>query len=247
MGRTPPGPSPGLKIHTALRPYTLIVLALESLRPGVDVISKDGKKLGVLRRVVLKRKDLTLTDIVVDIGFLRSGRPLWAGGFGLDYDRIVPVDHVVAVEAHQVRLDVTADEFAAMPAYSEERFEQPRDLSPNEFDLPDVVNRAHALAGMIANTGAFWTIEKLNRPEDAIDIKEGTDVWRQDPHHKLGEVDRVLLDDEGRVKAFVVRRGLVLKRDVVLPVRYICELFDDLIRVDISDEELERLQEYRAG
>ena len=91
----------------------------------------------------------------------------------------------------------------------------------------------------------MWLIEKLNKPLGAVDVKEGTDVWRQQPHEKLGDVKRVLLDAaSGRVQAFVIRRGVLQKHDVVLPTRYVSELFDDLIRVDISDAELDQLREY---
>ena len=55
----------------------------------------------------------------------------------------------------------------------------------------------------------------------------------------------MLLDPTaGEVRAFVIRRGFLLTRDVILPVRYVAELFDDLIRVDITDAELAQLREY---
>jgi uncharacterized protein YrrD len=217
----------------------------DDLRPGADVLSKDGHKLGTLRRVVLKRSDLTLTALVVDIGFLRSGHALWEGGLGLEYDRVVPADQVTAADDRAVRLALTATEFKDAPEYSDERFEAPHDLTPNEFDIPDVGNRLHGISGLIGNVPTFWLIERLNRPLDSVDIREGTDVWRLNPHQKLGDVDRVLIDPaSGRVNAFVVRRGFILKRDVVLPVRCIAEIHDDLIRVDISDQDLEDLREY---
>jgi hypothetical protein len=49
--------------------------------------------------VVLRRRDLAATHIVVDIGFLRSGRGIWEGGFGLDYDRVVPIDAFAATDS----------------------------------------------------------------------------------------------------------------------------------------------------
>jgi uncharacterized protein YrrD len=58
-------------------------------------------------------------------------------------------------------------------------------------------------------------------------------------------VDRILVDESsGRVKAIVIRRGFVLKRDVVLPTRFITEFLDLAIHADISDEELEQLEEF---
>jgi hypothetical protein len=56
----------------------------------------------------------------------------------------------------------------------------------------------------------------------------------------------VLFGPDGVTQAFVIKRGLLLKRDVVLPVRYVTELMDDLIRVDITDEHLDALREYEG-
>ena len=218
------------------------------LKAGVDVFSRDGHKLGALHSVVLKRSDLGLTHVVVDIGFLRSGHHLWEGGLGLDYDRVVPADQVHAASDERVELRLTAAEFKDAPEYTEERFEAPHDLTPDEFDIPDVVNRLHGMAAMIGSSGNVWLVERLNKPLDSVDIAEGTDVWRRDPHQKLGDVMRLLLDpDTGRLRALVIRRGAILHHDVILPVRYIAELFDDLVRVDISDAELAQLREYKEA
>ena len=218
------------------------------LKAGVDVFSHDGHKLGTLHRAVLKRSDLSLTHIVVDIGFLRSGRRLWQGGLGLDYDRLVPVDQVHAASDERVELRLTAEEFKDAPEYTVDHFEQPFDLTPGEFDIPDVVNRAQAVAAMIGSSPTFWLVERLNKPLDSVDIAEGTDVWRREPHEKLGNVRRLLLDpDTGRLRALVIRRGALRHRDIVLPARYIAELFDDLVRVDIDDEALAQLREYKEA
>ncbi len=218
------------------------------LKAGVDVVSRDGHKLGTLHRVVLRRSDLSLTHVVVDIGFLRSGHRLWEGGLGLDYDRVVPLDQVHAASDKRIELRLTAAEFKDAPEYTRESFEQAHDLTPGEFDIPDVVNRAQALAAMIGSSPSFWLVERLNKPLEGVDIKEGTDVWRREPHEKLGDVKRLLLDpDTGRLRALVIRRGFLLKRDVILPARYIAELFDDLVRVDIAGAELDQLREYEEA
>ena len=214
------------------------------LNTGADVYSSDGHKLGSLHRVVLRRSDLGVSHLVVDIGFLRSGHKLWEGGFGLDYDRVVSIDRVGNVTPDRVELLLTAAEFKDMPEYTAESFEAPQDLTPDEFDLPDVANRLQHLAAMIGSTSNVWVVERLNRPIGSVDIKEGTDVWRQKPHEKLGDVRRLLLDDEGRLRAFVISRGFIFKQEVVLPVRYVSELLDEVVRVDIGDEDLRRLREY---
>ena len=212
---------------------------------GVDVFSSDGKKLGELHRLVVRRSDLAVTHLVVDIGFLRSGRPIWAGGFGLDYDRVVPVESLASASGERLDLSMTAEAFfEQMPEYSEELFEPPLDLSPDELEIDDLAADAAAISAAIGNTPSGWLVEKLNRPLDSVDIKEGTDVWRREPHEKLGEVRRVLLNDGGRVTAFVIRRGFVFTKDVVLPARYVAELLDDIVRVDIPSDVLSRLPEY---
>jgi len=218
------------------------------LKAGVDVFSHDSHKLGTLHSVVLKRSDLSLTHVVVDIGFLRSGRRLWQGGLGLDYDRLVPIAQVHAASDEGVELRLTAEEFKDAPEYTVDHFEQPFDLTPGEFDIPDVVNRAAALGAIAAGGSNIWLVERLNKPLEGVDIAAGTDVWRREPHEKLGDVRRLLLDpDTGRLRALVIRRGALRHRDIVLPARYIAELFDDLVRVDIDDEALAQLREYKEA
>ena len=221
-------------------------VSLHDLRAGLDVYSHDGHKLGSLHRMVLKRSDLSLSHVVIDIGFLRSGHHLWEGGFGLDYDRVVPIDQVHAVSDKRLELRLTAAEFKEMPEYTDERFEAPPDLSPNEFDSNDVALRAEQIAGFLGSTPGVWLAEKLNKPLDGVDIVEGTPVWRTEPHEKLGDVMRLLLDD-GRLRAFVIRRGHVFHHEVILPVRYLDELLDDLVHVDITDEALSQLREYKEA
>jgi uncharacterized protein YrrD len=219
----------------------------ENLRHGADVFSSEGEKLGALHRVVVKRNDLSLTHVVVDIGFLRSGRRLWEGGLGLDYDRLVPFSAVTSATDDRLELALTVEEFRAMPEYTEESFEEPEDMSPGEFDITDVANRAEQISSIVGSVSGNWLVTRLRRPLDAADITEDTAVWREEPHEKLGEVQRVLLDDEGRVKALVIKRGFLLKEDVVLPARYIVELMDEVLRVDITDMELDQLKRYETG
>ena len=225
-----------------------MAVSLHDLRAGIDVFSRDGEKLGSLKHMVLKRSDLTLTHVVVDIGFLRSGHHLWEGGIGLDYDRVLPVDQIHAASDERLELRLTAAEFKDMPEYSLEHFEDPHDLTPDDFDISDVVVQAQRLAGFLNNVNSAWLVRKLNKPLDSVDIAEGTDVWREHPHQKLGDIMRLLFDPRtDRLRAFVIRRGIIFKQDVVLPVRYISELFDDLVRVDLTDEELSQLREYHEA
>src|SRR2546430_120392 len=73
-------------------------------------------------------------------------------------------------------------------------------------------------------------------------------VERREPHTHLGDLDRMLMDEVShQVTALVVRRGLVFRHDVALPVRYVVDLLDDLVHVDIPEAEWDALEEYKPG
>jgi uncharacterized protein YrrD len=220
----------------------------QDLRAGADVYSRDGQKLGELHRVVLARSDLRVTHVVVDIGFLRSGRSIWQGGLGLDYDRVVSIGEVAGATADRVDLSLTADEFKALPEYTPETYEEPKDFSPGEYDLPDVVTQLHHMSSIFASTPGLWLYENLQKGENAVDISEGTPVWRREPHEKLGDVKQLIFDQQtGRLQALVISRGLIFKHEVVLPIRHVVEVFDDLLHVDITDSDLDNLKAYEVG
>lgn len=217
------------------------------LRAGVDVYSSDGEKLGELHRVVLARSDLRATHVVVDIGFLRSGKAIWQGGFGLDYDRVVPVEQVASATTERVELALSAEAFKDLPEYTAETYEEPKDLSPDEYDLPDVVTQLHHLSSIVGSTPGLWLYENLQKRDDAVDIAEGTPVWRREPHEKLGDVKQLIFDETtGQLRALVIARGFIFKHEVVLPIRHVVELFDNIVRVDIADKDLDNLQAYEA-
>src|SRR4051812_42951495 len=112
------------------------------LHAGVEVRTSDDQKVGDLHRVVLRRADLSVSHIVVDVGFLRSGKQLLEGGLGLEYDCILPIGDVAEADNDVVRLNLTQDQFLKQSEqYTEASYEEPQDMSPGEFDLPDVANR----------------------------------------------------------------------------------------------------------
>ena len=217
------------------------------LRAGAEVYSSDGQKLGELHRVVLARSDLRITHVVVDIGFVRSGRAIWQGGLGLDYDRVVSIGDVASASRERVELDLTAEQFTDLPEYTPETYEEPRDFSPDKYDLPDVVTQLHHLSSIFGSTPGLWLYENLQKPEDAVDVSEGTPVWRREPHEKLGDVKQLIFDEEtGQLRALVIARGFIFKHEVVLPIRHVVEMYDDLLHVDIADKDLESLKAYEA-
>jgi hypothetical protein len=216
------------------------------LHAGVDVYSADDHKLGRLHRLVLRKADFSVTHVVIDVGFLRSGKQIWQGGVGLEYDRILPVSAVTSADDKAVRINLSAEDFKNAEQYTEAGYEEPQDMSPGEFDLPDVSNRIMAMSEMINNTSNFWLVERLRTPAGGVDLVAGTPVFRNDPHGKVGEVERLLLDEStGVTRAFVIKRGFLLKHEAVLSTRFVTDLQEDIVHVDITDEELGQLPEFK--
>jgi uncharacterized protein YrrD len=66
------------------------------------------------------------------------------------------------------------------------------------------------------------------------------------PHEKIGEVDRVLFDEDSRrMQALVVRRGHFFSKDVLLPADRIAEVIGGVVRVELDDGQLRELVEYK--
>ena len=227
-------------------PYTgKADMKLEDLRPGASALSSEGHKLGTLSRFVVRKEDLKLTHIVVDTGILRSGEALWKGGWGLSHDRVVPLGVLESASSDEVRLTMTADEFRDLSVdYIEEHFAPIADDEPGRLDMSDVRRLASSIPG---EPGPVFMYETMAIAGNAVDIRKDSPVWRMQPHQKIGEVERVLIDeDTSKLVSLVIRRGHVFTKDVVLPAKYIVEVVADIVRVEIGDDPLHRLAEYHA-
>jgi len=213
-------------------------LKLEDAREGADVISSDGHKLGKLSRVVVKEDTLEITHLVVDPGLLHSGESLWAGGWGNPHERTIPVG-VLEDETHDpINITMSAAEF--------------RDLSvkyDRVYTKPDPSVISAIVNSIPGGLGPNVSFDVMTKEPDEVDIKEGSPVWRLKPHQKIGEVERVLFNEETlRIQALVLRRGHIFDHhEVVLPARYIVEVIEILqgvVRVAITDDELRSLAPY---
>ena len=213
------------------------------LHLGASVIAKDEHKVGRLSRFVVRQSDLKLTHIVVDTGIFRSGD--WKGAIGLSHDRMIPMQAIQRADHHEVRITMTADEFKELSInYADDRFAQIEDVEPGELDRSDVRRFLTSIPG---EPGPYVMLEKTATPAGEFEIEKDSPVWRLQPHQKIGEVDDVLFDEKTKkMSRLVVRRGFLFSKEVELPVEYIIEVVADIVRVDIDDTALKRLQEHHA-
>jgi len=213
---------------------------LEDAREGADVISRDGHKVGKLSRVVVKEENLEITHLVVDPGLLHSGESLWAGGWGQPHERVIPVGVLEDETGGAIHITMTAEEF--------------RDLSVKYDTIyakrdPSLISSV--LNSMPGGIGPYVLFDVMAKESDEVDIKEDSPVWRMKPHEKIGEVQRVLFNEETlRIQALVIRRGHIFDHELlVLPSRYIVEVVEILqgvVRVEMSDDELRALAPYAS-
>jgi sporulation protein YlmC with PRC-barrel domain len=220
------------------------VAFLDNLHPGAHVESKEGKDLGRLHSVVIDPRDNEVTHIVVN-----TGPHFPEPGFGAPDLINVPIEQMEDAGEDKVVLRATRDEFRKLPRYVE------RNFTPAQRPPPEVGrDAAHllwdtgvAFAASFASllTGIAIPAETLRKASFEREILNDAPVWRLEPHTHIGDVERVLVDEEtDEIQELVIRRGAVFREDVVLPIDYVTEILDGVVHVQLSDAELRGLQAY---
>ena len=214
----------------------------EELRLGASVVSRDGHKLGNLSRFVVNKDTYALTHIVIDTGLLRSGD--WKNAWGLSHDRVIPLGVLSSATPDEIALTMTGDEFKDLSVdYIDEGFAPMGDLQPGRIDSSDIARITSSFPG---EPGPYLMYEVEAHAPDEVNIPKDAPVWRMNPHEKIGEVERVLLDERtSRVVELVIKRGFVFTKEVRLPITYVTEVIGDgIVRVDIDDVALKALAEF---
>lgn len=225
---------------------------IEELRIGTAVQTTSGKRIGHLTRVVVDGPSGRVLSLVVDPGLVASGNLLAPGGLERPRERVVPVAQVASATPENIVLTLTEEAFEQLPLFEQERFisvsaaaaeqgQQPGSAAAARFEAGQLLNYAASEFGL--GGAPYLPPAEITHaePPNAGAIAEGTQVWRLDPHERIGDVERVLVDSSTqRMSGLVLRRGL-LRHQVVLPVSAITGVEDDVVHVRISDEELKTL------
>ena len=220
---------------------------IEDLRIGAPVQASTGKRLGKLSRVVVDGTSKRVVSLVVDPGLVESGNLLAPGGWQRPRERVVPVGQVASATPDLVTLAAAEDAFDQLPLFEHEQFVSVAQAAADEggaekreFEADELLNYAASGFGL---GGAYLPPAEIthDEPASAGAIAAGTQVWRVEPHERIGEVERVLVDAASqRVSGLVLRRGL-LHHHVVLPIALVSGVEDDVVHVRLSDDELKAL------
>jgi len=212
---------------------------LDNLRHGAEVLSTDGYEVGKLHTVLLDGRDETITRVVVN-----AGPHFPAPGFGSPDLIAVPVEDVADARDDRVVLNITREKFRDMPSFAD--YSPPPPPEASDKERRGVIDVAIALAQSFASIGGVPVHrEAFRRAEFERHLFNDAPVWRNDPHEQIGEVEHVLADEQDEeIEAIVVRRGEVLGDKIILPIDYVSEVFGGIVRVDITDEQIDALEEY---
>jgi sporulation protein YlmC with PRC-barrel domain len=226
---------------------------LDNLSDDAKVISSDGKEVGKLHAVVVDPRDDEVTHVVVN-----AGPHFPSPGFGAPKLVSVPMDQMEGAEEGKVFLSCSEQDFNAIGPYVERDFvPHPQPDGEEEVEEPDgrprpvraLWNAAAALAASFANqlVGIPVPRETFKVAQFERQIVYDSPIWRIEPHEQLGEVERILVGHESdEIEALVVRSGHAFNEDTVLPVDYIEEILDGVVRVQISDDQMQSLQRFEA-
>ncbi len=223
---------------------------LDNLRHDSPVFSSDSEEVGKLHSVVIDPRDDEVTHIVVNAG------PFFpAPGFGAPTLISVSIDDMADAQEEGVILKITKQKFEGYEEYVERDFLPHPEQAAADGEAPHrglariVWDTGAALAASIGNqlVGIPVPRETFQKAKFERNILNDTPVWRQEPHEELGEVDRLLVDEiNDDVEALVIRRGHVFGEDKILPIEYVTEVLDGVVRVQLSDEEIAGLESFEA-
>lgn len=202
---------------------------------GARVVSRDGREVGSLHRLVVQEEGLDPRAIVVKEGARFSGRLLAPGSWYLVDDVLIDVAAVASADRERVELRLTAAEVRRQPPY----------LSYTYRPLTRGQAAAAQLGLLLPGTVEAPNLEEHARKRsDELEIEEGENVMLGRTGRRLGHVRDVLVD-EGELVGIVLRPEGFFKEDVVLPVRFL-ERGDDLaLFAQLSERDLEELKPFR--
>ena len=214
------------------------------IRLGTPVFSREGRKLGMVDRMILDERHLRVEALVVHKLHHAA-------------DKIIEMAMVERVGDDGIVLRIDADEAAQLPAFVRQTYVEvaPEDAlhalysslsqSAGSFLAVAPVAGRHTIeevtSGLPASAvppGAVVEVES-NVPAEFDVISAGTDVLAADGR-KVGTVAEVIVGPDGAVTGFVVRAGFLFKHDVLIPVAWIADIGDRHIHLKVTAEQAEQ-------
>jgi osmotically-inducible protein OsmY/sporulation protein YlmC with PRC-barrel domain len=207
------------------------------LKIGAPVTATDGL-LGRVHQVILNPAQRRVVGVVVRAGLLPRR------------DLIVPTELIADATDQRVALRVGRDDLRRQPAFDPAHY---LSLAAEGHGY----KAGEALASIYGGAGGAdeRALVAANQREEArvarrgtlegstVALQSGQEVWATDG--RAGRVDLLLLDASGQVCHFVIRKGRVLGRDVIVPVDWISAIDERGVWLVVDRAALYRLPPYR--
>lgn len=214
------------------------------IRLGSRVVGLDGQDVGKVDRVVLDPDTKMVVEIIVHQGVL------------LTKDRIVEVGLIESVDAEgTVHLSRTAAEVDRLPIFIERAYIVP--TASDLHELPYPISGEVAAAGQVmpmlwrstyvgegyhevgrsllesVPVDAPPIVIESNVPEDLVSIDAGSAVYDASGE-PIGHVEDLLYDDDGRITGFIVRSGLLRRKETRVSIDQVDRLVGGSIRLRVG-------------
>jgi hypothetical protein len=199
------------------------------IRPGAEVLGAEDR-IGHVGRVIVSPLSGAVTGLEVR-------RPLHPAV-------VLPIEAVKGADPDRVQTDLTAADLARLPEWRDDAFVAP----PGDWRPPTGHAAEQVLLGLPRLPGlrhlAPAQAGRLETTAGGMPIRAGQEVAGRDG--RAGSLTQVLLDSASRrVTHFVMQREGTSERDVIVPVAWIQSVTRDRIALEVGEEQLDRLPEYR--
>lgn len=196
---------------------------------GADVRTSDGHSIGKVTHLIVNGELKTLSGFVADKGILDSGR-------------VVSMHYVTSTTAELVQISLDekqADEQLASfinrdlinLSGSADSWMQ---LGPTKGDTPGT-GAGSLFAQAIPVDAQMVEVGPLDASE--IALSHGTDVVDK-IGDKIGEVDEIQFDDDGKISGLTVQKGFLRHTDFHVPFDQVAGVTREHVRLKVVKEEI---------
>jgi sporulation protein YlmC with PRC-barrel domain len=198
---------------------------------GSQVISRDGRQIGSLERLVVEEEGFDPHFIVVKESNQFAGRRFAPGSWYLQDEVIVPAANVVEASSERVALNLTAAEVRRLRPY----------LS-YQYRAVDAAQLGRTFVALGTGGVAAPNVDEVAaKALDELEIANGENVMLGHTGRKLGDVREVLIDD-GELIGVVMHPSGFFQHAVLVPVRFLARSDDMALFVDATEEDIEKLE-----
>lgn len=162
-------------------------------------------------------------EIVTQVVVYDRGRPI-------ELERVVPIERIAETTHDSISLDCTRDELRELPTFDSVGY-IPRedDAGTRTFFWPFARPEAVTLP-----------LEHERVPLGELALRHGADIEATDG--RVGKLGELLVDDDRRITHIVLMEGhLWGRREVAVPVSMIQDAEDELVRLRVDRDAVEKL------